>query len=178
MIHKPKLFAITGGPGAGKTALLTQLQAQGEAIVAESARTAIQAEVARTGVRPRGAAFVGQMLAMDVAAFHAAQGRTFFDRCLVDAWATARFEGVPCPAADVAVRALRFNRTAFIAPPWREIYVQDAERIQTWAEAVASHDACAAAYDAAGYELVEIPRAPVTDRAAFVLSRTTGEDRA
>jgi predicted ATPase len=47
--------------------------------------------------------------------------------------------------------------------------VNDAERIQTWAEAVASYEACARGYEAAGYELVELPRVSVEDRAAFVL---------
>lgn len=137
--------------------------------MAENARATIQAEVARTGVRPTGERFVRLMLAADIAAFHGTRGPAFFDRSLVDAWATARMQGFPCPEADEAVRTLRFNAAAFIAPPWRGIYVRDAERIQTWAEAVASFDACAAAYQAAGYALVELPRTDVETRAAFVL---------
>jgi predicted ATPase len=165
LIHRPKFFAITGGPGGGKTTLLRHLQALGEAVVEESARAVLQAH----SVRPDQGLLAQLMLERDLAAFRAAQGRTFFDRSLVDAWGTARMAGVPCPAAEEGVRTYRFNRLAFIAPPWREIYVTDAERIQTWTEAVASYEACAQAYGDAGYELVELPRASVQGRAEFVL---------
>jgi predicted ATPase len=87
----------------------------------------------------------------------------------VDAWATAKLGGAPCPDADAAVRSLRYNPTAFIAPPWQAIYVQDAERIQSWSHAKMVFEVCADAYEAAGYALVELPLASAEDRAAFVL---------
>ncbi|WP_334164828.1 hypothetical protein [Phenylobacterium sp.] len=49
--------------------------------------------------------------------------------------------------------------------------MQDAERDQTWDQAVASHELCARAYADAGYDLVELPLADVEIRAAFVLAR-------
>jgi predicted ATPase len=162
---RPRFFAITGGPGAGKTALIRRLQALGEAVVEESARAILQAHAER----PSQARLAELMLERDLAAYRGARGRTFFDRSIVDAWGMLRAAG-PCPAADEAVRTYRYNRLAFIAPPWREIYVTDAERIQTWAEAVASSEACAEAYEAAGYELVELPRVSAEERAAFVLA--------
>jgi predicted ATPase len=110
------------------------------------------------------------MLARDVEAFHAARGRTFFDRSVVDAWATAKLGAAPCPEADEAVRTLRYNPCAFIAPPWQAIYVQDAERIQTWSHAKMVFEVCAEAYQAAGYRLVELPLATPQERAEFVLS--------
>jgi len=83
IIDKPNLFAITGGPGAGKTTLLRALQALGESCVEESARAVIQAEMRRSGRRPEARAFCEGMLAVDVAAYHAAgPERRFFDRCL------------------------------------------------------------------------------------------------
>jgi predicted ATPase len=169
MILKPGLFAVTGGPGAGKTTLLHHLQRMGHAIAHENARAVIRAEIARTGVRPTGGLFVQLVLQADVDAFHAAEGRTFFDRSLVDAWATARLQGLHLREADEAVATLRLNRLAFIAPPWREIYVQDAERIQTWAQAVSAYEGCAEAYEAADYRLMQLPRTDVATRAAFVL---------
>jgi len=147
------------------------LQARGVACVEESARAVIQQSVTQTGVRPSGPAFCDALLARDVAAFHAAGAeRTIFDRCLVDAWATARAIGLaPWTPGDLAVRALRLNRRAFIAPPWKSIFRNDAERIQTWEEAVEAFDACAAAYADAGYELIELPLTDPSRRAAFVL---------
>jgi predicted ATPase len=169
MIERPSFFAVTGGPGAGKTALIHKLAAMGEACVEESARLVLQAEARGARPRPDPGRLGELMLQRDLAAFHSAGGRTFFDRSLVDAWATARMGGAPSPEADEAVRTLRYNRRVFIASPWREIYVTDAERIQTWAEAVASFEACGAAYADAGYQLVELPLTDVARRAAFVL---------
>ena len=168
MIEQPNSFAITGGPGAGKTTLLRALRALGETCVDESARALIQAAALAGAPRPADGELGRLMLARDVANFHAAKGRTFFDRGLVDAWATARLEG-PCPAADEAVRTLRYSPVAFIAPPWRAIYVQDAERIQSWSHAKMVYELCAEAYEACGYRLVELPRTEAAARAAFVL---------
>lgn len=166
MLHKPHCFVLTGGPGAGKTTLLRHLQAQGLACADESARAVIQTE----GGRPDAARFCQLMLERDLAAFHAATGRTLFDRGLVDAWATLRIMGgPPNPTLDAAVRDCRYNEVAFIVPPWREIYVGDTERDQTWEEAVASYEACAVAYEVCGYSLLELPRTDVAARAAFVL---------
>ena len=170
-IDKPNLFAVTGGPGAGKTTLIHALRSRGLACVEESARAVIQQGIARTGVRPAPATFCEDMLVRDMAAFHAAGSElTFFDRCLVDAWGTARGTGFwPWPEGDEAVRTLRLNRRAFIAPPWKAIYVRDAERIQTWAQAIAAFESCGEAYAAAGYQLVDVPPAPIEERVAFVL---------
>lgn len=167
-MEKPELFALTGGPGAGKTTLIRALRALGETCVDESARWLIQDAARRGAPRPADGELGRLMLARDVEAFHAASGRTVFDRSIVDAWATAKLGG-PCPEADEAVRTCRYNRTAFIAPPWKAIYVQDAERIQTWSHAKMVFEVCAEAYQAAGYDLVELPLADAERRAAFVL---------
>jgi predicted ATPase len=163
-----RFFALTGGSGAGKTTLLRHLARLGHAVAPESARAVIRAQ----GGRPPPSRFCELILARDVEAYRAASGLTFFDRGVVDAWATFRAYGLtPSPAAESAVRTLRYQPRAFIAPPWKAIYVQDAERDQTWDEAVATYEACAEAYLAQGYELVELPLVDVESRAAFILDR-------
>lgn len=162
-----RFFALTGGPGAGKTTLLRHLAGLGHAVAPESARAVIRVQ----GGRPPPSRFCELILERDVATYRAARGLTFFDRGVVDAWATFRaYRLAPSPAAEAAVRTLRYQPRVFIAPPWKAIYVQDAERDQTWAEAVATYEACAEAYAAHGYELVELPQADVESRARFVLA--------
>ncbi|WP_338014727.1 AAA family ATPase [Altericroceibacterium spongiae] len=68
-----------------------------------------------------------------------------------------------------ASRECPYNRHVFIAPPWQEIYANDAERRQDWAEAVATHDVMVRVYGELGYTLVSWPRVAPDDRAAFVL---------
>lgn len=71
---------------------------------------------------------------------------------------------------QAAVETFRYNRRAFIAPPWEEIYRKDGERKQAFAEAVRTYDAMVAAYSESNYELIEIPFSPVEQRAQFVLA--------
>ena len=82
-------IVITGGSGAGKTALLLALQARGHTIVGDSPRTIIQDRI-RRGLSPRPDAheFVHETLRMDVAKYvqHAATpGYVFFERSVLDA---------------------------------------------------------------------------------------------
>ena len=62
----------------------------------------------------------------------------------------------------------------FIAPPWPEIFANDAERKQDFAEAARTHAMMAQVYTELGYSLVELPRAPVEDRVDFVLEHVFG----
>ncbi|MGA0603613.1 AAA family ATPase [Caulobacter sp. KR2-114] len=168
------LVVLTGGPGAGKTTLIAELQRRGHRARPESARRILK-DQALFGGRATGptdpALFAETIMAWEVRTWveeQACEGRVFFDRAVPEA---AAMLGLPPPAhfARAAAR-FRFARRVFIAPPWRAIYVQDEERTQTWDEALATDAACRAAYAFFGYELVELPLANVAARADFVES--------
>lgn len=117
------------------------------------------------------------MLERDLASHAApcsASGPVFFDRGLPDIAGYRALSSLPaCAMTDAACRAYRYNRHVFIAPPWPAIYTNDAERRQTLAEAERTYRAMTAIYPAFGYELVELPRASVAERVAFVLRHLT-----
>ncbi|HEX7760646.1 MAG TPA: AAA family ATPase [Caulobacteraceae bacterium] len=169
-----RLIVFTGGPGAGKTTLIEELTRRGFRHRPEAARRILK-EQALFGGRATGpmdgVLFAETILAWEVRAWMdeaGCCGPVFFDRALPEA---AGMLGLPAPAHfQRAAERFRYRRRVFIAPPWREIYHQDEERKQIWAEAVASHAACAAAYRHFGYELVELPLASVEARADFVLA--------
>ncbi len=99
-------------------------------------------------------------------------GPVFFDRGIVEAVGYAQLIGMPVPPAwHATLQRLRYAAPVFVTPPWREIFVTDPERRKTWHEVVEDHEATVAAYRAAGYELVEVPRGSVEERAAFVLAQ-------
>jgi predicted ATPase len=56
----------------------------------------------------------------------------------------------------------------FAAAPWRAIYVNDAERVQTYDHAVAVYDAVVATYGHYGYDVVDLPLVSVEERVTFV----------
>jgi predicted ATPase len=172
-----RLFVIAGGPGAGKTTLIDALAARGWRTSREAARQIIQDQ---NTVGGRAIHAVDPMLAAEIALSWeirahrealALPGPVFFDRSLAELTAYGEVLGVPVPEHFRRAAALyRYNRKVFLAPFWPQIYGQDAERIQTLEEAEFNCAAAANAYVAAGYEIVELPRAGVAERVAFVLS--------
>jgi predicted ATPase len=52
-----------------------------------------------------------------------------------------------------------------------EIFAQDTERRQDFAEAVLTFEIMKETYSAYGYDLIELPRLPIPERVAFVLDR-------
>jgi predicted ATPase len=174
--HANRFFVVTGGPGSGKSTLLSALQTRGQLCLPEAGRAIIQAQVAIGGSAlpwSDPAAFAELMLSWEIRSYHEAAetgGVAFFDRGVPDVAGYLRLTGLPVPAhVEQAVAIYRYNRKVFIAPPWPEIFTQDRERKQDFAEAVRTCEALAATYSAAGHELIELPRAPVEERLAFVL---------
>ncbi|KVZ95027.1 AAA family ATPase [Burkholderia ubonensis] len=171
-----RFFVVTGGPGSGKSTLIDALERAGFARSQEAGRGVIQDQVAVDGPalpwRDR-SAFAELMLGWEMRSHHLARqarGPVFFDRGVPDVIGYLRLSGLAVPAhAEAAARRFRYHRRVFIAPPWPDIYTQDAERRQDFAEAVRTYDAMVECYASYGYRLIELPRASVTARVRFVL---------
>jgi predicted ATPase len=173
-----RFVVVTGGPGAGKTTLIDALEREGYARTIEAGRAIIREQTEQNGgalpaIEP--ATFGARMFEWELRSYHAAQahpGITIFDRGIPDLIGYYALIGRKMPddvrsAADL----YRYNRRVFVAPPWRKIFTQDAERKQDFSEAVATYLAMVGAYSACGYELVELPCVPVAERVRFVLEQ-------
>lgn len=170
-------IVITGGPGAGKTTLIDALAARGYRRTVEAGRAIIQAQVAIGGRALHWddqALFAELMLAHEIRSYEearAARGLVFFDRSVAELVGYLPMVGRPLPEHFRRAAALyRYNRVVFAAPPWPEIYAKDTERKQDFAEAVRSYGYAVATYREQGYEVVNLPRAGVEERADFVLA--------
>lgn len=172
-------FVITGGPGAGKTAIVERLAARGFLTVAESGRDILRQQVAIGGNAVHwgdAEAYRDLMLSRGMADYERmlgeAGGPVFFDRGVTELVGYCRLIGVPVPEhVRRAAELYRYNPIVFLAPPWPEIYVNDGLRKQDVAEAMRTSTLAGEVYAEFGYDVVEIPKAPVAERAAFVLAR-------
>ena len=64
-----------------------------------------------------------------------------------------------------------YNPQVFMSPPWPEIYATDSERRHSFEDAVREYESLLRTYPSLGYEIVIIPKLPISERAAFVLRR-------
>ncbi|RXV74002.1 ATPase [Burkholderia stabilis] len=171
-----RFFVVTGGPGSGKSTLLDALERVGFARSQEAGRGVIRDQMAVDGhALPwrDPAAFAELMLSWEMRSYHLARharGPVFFDRGVPDVVGYLRLTGLAVPAhAEAAARRFRYHRRVFIAPPWPEIYAQDTERRQDFAEAVRTYDAMVECYTSYGYRLIELPCVNVKARVRFVM---------
>jgi predicted ATPase len=170
-----RFFVLTGGPSSGKSTLIQALAAQGLSHMPEAGRAIIQDQVAIGGTALPWAdrlGFAELMLTWEMRSHRAAKelpGPVLFDRGVPDVLGYLRLAGLEVPRhVERAGRTFRYHRRVFIAPPWPEIFTQDAERKQSIEEAEATYRAMVEAYSALGYDLVPLPLAPVPERVRFV----------
>lgn len=177
MADHPNFFVISGGPGSGKTSIIERLAARGFPTVREAGRDILrqQAAIGGTSVhRVDAVAFRELMLARGMDDYERMRHETdvpvFFDRGVTELSGYCHLIGVPVPDhVRRAAELYRYNPLVFITPPWPEIYAHDELRKQDADEAVRTYELCVEAYVEAGYAPVEVPRAPVAERASFVL---------
>ena len=163
---------LTGAPGAGKTTLLNAAEATGLITSPEVARVLLRSPGGMALRRADPLAFAEAMIEAHAREYerHAnAPGPVVFDRGFPDVVGFLDVSGLPVPkAVERACRTLRYSGPILRAPAWAEIYVQDAERIQDWDQAVASDEAVTAAWLRYGYDVIALPLVPVAKRLEFV----------
>jgi predicted ATPase len=169
----PHRIVIAGGPGSGKSTLLQALAASGEICYEEVSRVLIREQLTQAGQYLPWADLwgfaqeCGERMRAQLAD-SARHARCFFDRGLPDLIGYLSHGGRSAPNAwRAASRA--YARTVFFAPPWREIYVNDTERPQSFADALGLSAHIRRAYFDTGFHLVELVKGSVPDRLQQVL---------
>ncbi|MEQ8935429.1 MAG: AAA family ATPase [Amphiplicatus sp.] len=178
---RANFYVISGASGGGKSTLINALRERGCKVVEEAGRDIVREQLERSGdALPWGdsAAFRDLLLARSIALFDSVEERSapvFFDRAIPEAigYSTLIESPLEGGALQEAI-GRRYAQTVFVVPPWREIYVNDAERRKSWEEVLEDFHATCAAYRSLDYALVEIPKMPVDRRLGFI-GATIGE---
>lgn len=167
-----ELYLITGCSGGGKSSLLAALGARGCAAVSEPGRRIVAEARAGDGAAlpwVDAEAFARRALQMARAdlAQVSGNGPVFFDRGVLDAAvALAHLTGA---SLEATLGAFPYSAPVFLAPPWREIFVNDPDRPHGFDEAVAEYARLAAALDRLAVPVVDLAKAPVAARCDAVL---------
>ena len=172
-------IVIAGGPGSGKSTLLQALADTGEVCYGESSRVLIREQLATAGrlvpwsdlpafAHECSKRMRAQLIESAQLTDSARHRRCFFDRGLPDLIGYLEHGGRSAPDEWREI-SRAYSTTVFFAPPWCEIYVNDAERPQTFAEASELSMHIRRAYEDCGFRLVELIKNPVAERRRQIL---------
>ena len=168
---------ITGGPGTGKSSLLAALERKGYRCFPEVSRIIIAEQQAAGGdLFPWGnmAAFAEECFRrMQLQLAELPAGVSFFDRGVPDIAAYMRRYGLDVPSQYLSVAGI-YSSSVLICPPWPEIFKNDPQRPETFEETCLLHRHLVETYTSLGFEMVEMPKISIEERALWVAKRFGG----
>ncbi len=175
---KTKRIVISGGPGSGKTTLISHLENSGYACLHEISRDVIR-EAQKEGIAQlfleNPILFSKKLLEGRLAQFHSANEYDatrflFYDRGMPDVTAYMDYVRSHYPENFSEVCQTHRYDAIFLLPPWEAIYEQDNERYESFAEAEKIYRFLVEGYQKYGYSVYEVPVGSVENRSEYILS--------
>lgn len=166
---------ITGAPGTGKTSIINYL-ASLHPCKEEISRAIIAKQLNIGGnITPWGdlIAFTDIVIEKRLQQYHSQNHELcFFDRGILDSIAYLNYGNATIKTKWLRLaNQTRYHHDVFITPPWEEIHCTDPQRTENFDEALRIHDCIVNIYEAYNYNLIEIPKLNIDERANFILSK-------
>ncbi len=172
-----KRIVITGGPGTGKSSVISNLESKGHYCFHEVSRQ-ITLEAQEQGIDQLflddPLLFSEKLLEARIKQYQNAQESSgklvFLDRGIPDVVAYMDYFGTTYPSIfRNACVDHKYDRI-FLMPPWDEIYETDNERYESFEEAQKIYEYLKKAYITFGYKPLEVPKQSIENRSNFILN--------
>ncbi|MFT5753869.1 MAG: putative ATPase [Flavobacterium sp.] len=173
-----EIVVLIGGPSSGKTTLIEKLKENGHVCYPEVSREVIK-EAQEKGIEQlfleQPLLFSELLLEGRKRQFHLANKEeadiVFLDRGIPDVLAYMHYIGDSYPAFfDEACKEHLYSKI-FILPTWKEIYISDEERYESYEQALLIQEHLVETYQKYGYELIKVPKDTVENRMQFILNQ-------
>ncbi len=172
------IILIIGGPGSGKTTLIDYLSNQGHVCYPEISRE-VTLEAQKKGIDQlflKNPLLFSELLLEGRIKQHQKASEelvdiVFIDRGIPDVLAYMHYIGDQYPESfDLACKQHTYSKI-FLLPPWESIYLSDDARYENFEQANTIHSHLVETYKKYGYNLIEVPKDTVANRADFILNQ-------
>ncbi len=178
-------IVITGAPGTGKTSVINGLEHKGfycfHEIIRDMTAKARNEEsdieqISNPLVFVKDPyAFNSGLLYGRLKQFQKAKelrkDTCFFDRGIPDVLAYMDFFGQDYQNEFIEISQNNRYDAVFILPPWKEIYVSDNERLETFTESEKIHECLINTYVKYGYNPILVPKTAISKRVSYIVEK-------
>jgi predicted ATPase len=173
-----KRIVISGGPGSGKTSLISHLEKEGHACMHEISREVIIA-AQKEGIEQlfleNPMLFSEKLLEGRLHQFFQAsvfsENFVFYDRGMPDVTAYMDYIASNYPLNFSKICSANRYDAVFLLPPWKAIYKQDNERYESFEQAEELYQFLLKSYQKFDYSVIEVPLGTIDKRIEFMLHK-------
>ncbi|WP_421920501.1 AAA family ATPase [Marinifilum sp.] len=165
-------FIITGGPGSGKSSLLNALKNQGYKGFEEISRIIIREQQEINGDKlpwknlADFAEICYERMLKQLDDYNS-RSYCFYDRGIPDIIAYVRRGGLQVPSKYFE-NCNQYHPSVFITPPWQQIFINDAERPESFKDSMEIYQYLKNTYKELGFQIIELPKASIKKRVEFI----------